>query len=56
MKQVNFPDWVGINFSTDYNCLERLENYGYLTSENNIDDRSRKRIRLYQITEIGQDA
>lgn len=56
MKISNFPDWVDIKYSTIYNCLSRLEEYGYLKSAEDIDKKSRKRIKLYQITDYGREA
>ena len=56
MKQASFPDWVDIKYSTVYNCLSRLEEYGYLTSNEDIDKKSRKRIKLYQISASGSIA
>jgi len=56
MKKANFPDWVDIKYSTIYNCLSRLEEYKYLKSKNDIDNESRKRIKLYQITKSGKKA
>lgn len=56
MHKANIPDWVDIKYSTLYNCLSRLEKYGYLKSIDGVDKETRKRIKLYKITNPGKEA
>ena len=56
MEKSSFPEWVDIKYSTLYNCLSRLEEYGYVSSIEDTDIESRKRIKLYKITDTGKEA
>lgn len=54
MKEAKYPNWVDIQYSTIYNCLNRLEGYGYLVSQEDV--ANRRRIKKYFSTKRGKEA
>ncbi len=54
MREAKYPTWVDIQYSTVYNCLNRLEEYGYLISEEDV--ANQRRIKKYFSTENGERA
>ena len=54
MKEAKYPNWVDIQYSTIYNCLNRLEDYGYLVSQDDV--ANQRRIKKYYSTKRGKEA
>ncbi len=48
----HYSDWVNIEFSTVYNCLKRLEEYGYVKGE--YKTRNQRRNKEFQLTKEGK--
>ncbi|MBY8983008.1 MAG: MarR family transcriptional regulator [Candidatus Lokiarchaeota archaeon] len=53
IAMAHYSDWVNIEFSTAYNCLKRLEEYGYVRGE--YKTRNQRRNKEFQLTEKGRN-